>query len=141
MWKEVCSRTYQGVEASDIWRIWTNVNEWAQWHDDLDYCQMEGSFEVGNYFMLKPKGMQPVKIILTDVKLGVQFTDCTTFFGAKMFDTHLMERTPNGLKLTNIVVVTGPLQWLWVKLVAKNIARGAPDHLEALAKLARRQHG
>jgi hypothetical protein len=74
------------------------------------------------------------------VKLDVQFTDCTTFFGAKMFDTHLMERTADGLKLTNIVVVTGRLQWLWVQLVAQNVARDALDHLKALARLAQRQY-
>ena len=84
--------------------------------------------------------MGAVKIVLIDVKPGIQFTDCTTFFGAKMFDTHLMEKTVDGLKLTNIVTVTGPLQWLWVQLVAKKVAQSVPYHLEALAKLARKEY-
>lgn len=45
-----------------------------------------------------------------------------------MFDTHSMEQTPEGLKLTNTVFVTGPLKKIWVTLVAKNVADTAPAH-------------
>ena len=79
---------------------------------------MDGVFKLGNYFMLKPKGVSPVKIILTEIDDGHKFTDCTNFFGAKMYDTHALEDTPDGLKLINTLVVTGPLKWLWIKLVA-----------------------
>lgn len=140
MWKQVFSHTYKDISPEKIWQIWTDVNNWHQWHDDLDYCSMKGPFEIGNYFMLKPKGIKAVKITLTDVKPGHQFTDCTVFFGAKMFDTHSMEQTAEGLKLTNTVFVTGPLKKLWVKLVAKNVADTAPNHIDALAQLARRKN-
>ncbi len=87
--------------------------------------------------MLKPKGVSAVKIVLTDIKEGYCFTDCTSFFGAKMYDTHAMEETPDGLKLTNTLVVTGLLKWLWIKLVAQNVADTVPAETEALVKLAR----
>ena len=87
---------------------------------------MEGSFEVGKHFILKPKGVRPVKIILTEIDDGHRFTDCTNFFGAKMYDTHALEETPEGLKLTNILVVKGPLKYLWIKLVAQNVADSVP---------------
>jgi hypothetical protein len=104
----------------------------------LDYCKLEGKFEVGNYFMLKPKGVSPVKIKLIDIKPGQDFTDCTSFFGAKMFDTHSMEETAEGLKLTNKLVVTGPLKWLWIKLVAQNVANTVPDEMEHFSKTCKR---
>ena len=40
----------------------------------------------------------------------------TRSFGAKMYDTHAMEETVEGLKFTNKLVVTGPLKWLWIKI-------------------------
>ena len=137
MWKKSYSKIYAGIKKQTAWKLSTDVNQWHEWHEDLDYCKMEEPFEVGNHFMLKPKGVKPVKIVLTDVQEGKCFIDCTTFFGAKMYDTHAFEDTSEGLKLTNTVVVTGPLKWLWIKLVAQNVANSAPEQMEALARLAR----
>lgn len=131
------SKTYSGIKAQDIWNIWTDVNNWPSWHGDLDYCKMEGKFEVGNHFFLKPKGVSPVKITLTEVINKKSFTDCTEFFGAKMYDTHSLEETEEGLKLSNQLIVTGPLKWLWVFLVAKGVADSVPEEVESLVKLAR----
>jgi hypothetical protein len=33
--------------------------------------------------------------------------------------------------------VTGPLKWLWIKLVAQNVADTVPEEMENLVKLAR----
>lgn len=138
MWIRTYSKVFKGLNKEEIWRIWTDVNNWPKWHGDLEYCKMEGDFIVGNHFMLKPKGVGAVKIVLTEIEAGYKFTDCTTFFGAKMYDTHALEETHDGLKLTNTLVVKGPLQLLWIKLVAKNVADTVPDEMEALVKLARR---
>ncbi|PPE03129.1 hypothetical protein [Holospora curviuscula] len=87
--------------------------------------------------MLKPKGLNPVKSVLTEINEAHYFTDCTAFFGAKMYDTHTMEDTVDRLKLTNKLVVTGPLKWLWIKLVAQNVADTVPEETRTLVKLAR----
>ena len=137
MWTRTYSKTFQGLKREDIWRIWTDINNWPTWHGDLDYCKLEGDFKVGNHFFLKPKGVQPVKIVLTEINEGYSFTDCTSFFGAKMYDTHAMEETVDGLKLTNKLVVTGPLKCLWIKLVAQNVADTIAEETENLVKLAR----
>ncbi len=140
MWTRSYSKIYSGIKKEDIWRAWVDVNNWPLWHDDLEYCTLEGPFVVGGFFMLKPRGMSAVKIILTDIQEGRQFTDCTTFFGAKMYDTHIVEELTDGqLRLTNTLVVTGWLQWLWVKLVAQNIADTVPAELEALVSLVRKR--
>lgn len=137
MWTKTYSKTFKDVKREDIWCIWTDINNWTKWHGDLDFCKLEGKFEVGSHFFLKPKGMKPVKILLTEINTGYSFTDCTSFCGAKMHDTHAMEETEEGLKLTHTVAVTGPLKWLWIKLVAKNVAASAEEETEALVRLAR----
>ncbi len=137
MWTKTYSKTYESIKPETIWKIWTDVNNWPKWHGDLDYCKLEGEFKVGNFFMLKPKGVSPVKILLTEIIEGHYFTDCTKFWGAKMYDTHSMEQTPEGLKLTNKMVVTGPLKWVWIKLVAQHVADSVPEETDALVNLAR----
>jgi hypothetical protein len=137
MWVRTYSKIYSGVKKADIWRVWTDVNNWSAWHGDLDYCKMDGAFRVGNHLMLKPKGAPAVKIKLVEIKEGEQFTDCTQFFGAKMYDTHMMAETETGLQLTNTLVVTGPLKFLWIKLVARHVADSVPQEMDALVDRAR----
>ena len=102
---------------------------------------MDGTFIVGNHFMLKPKGVPAVKITLVEIDEGRKFTDCTKFVGAKMYDTHAMEEASDGLRLTNTLIVTGPLKFLWIKLVAQNVANTVPEEMDALVKLAREMNG
>ena|SRR3989344_7339652 len=141
MWTKTHSNIYQGINKKNIWRIWADVNNWPTWHGDLDYCKMNGDFNVGNHFMLKPKGAPAVKIELVEIDVGNKFTDRTKFFGAKMYDTHAMEETSEGLRLTNTLVVTGPLKFLWIKLVAQHVANTVPQEMDALVKLARGKNG
>jgi hypothetical protein len=141
MWEKSYTQTFKGIQKEDIWQLWTDINNWSQWHDDLDYCKIEGPFAVGNHFMLKPKDTKAVKIELVEIDEGKSFTDCTTFFEAKMYDTHELEETDDGLKLTNTLVVTGFLRYLWIKLVAQNVHDTVPKELDALVKLARSRHG
>lgn len=137
MWTREYSKFFPNVSAEEIWEIWIDVNNWYKWHDDLEYCKMKGKFELNNHFILKPKGAPSVKIILTEINEGKSFTDCTKFFGAKMFDTHSIEKKEGGVLLTNTLTVTGPLRWLWVRLVAKNISDTVPEEIESLIHLAK----
>ena len=140
MWTREYSKLYPGIKSQDIWNIWIDVNNWPTWHGDLDYCKMEGEFAVGNHFFLKPKGVSPVKIIITEIEKGKSFTDCTKFFGAKMYDTHSMVETEGGLLLSHKMVVTGPLKWLWIKLVAQNVFNDVAEEMENLVMLARKNN-
>jgi hypothetical protein len=98
---------------------------------------MEGDFAVGNHFMLKPKGIRPVKITITEINDGCSFTDCTTFPGAKiMTHTPWKKRLIDGCFPTHLIV-TGPLKWLWINLVAQNVADTVPGEVDALVNLAR----
>lgn len=137
MWTRAHSKFYPNVSPQAIWREWVDINRWHEWHGDLEYCRLEGEFEVGNHFMLKPKGAPAVKIVLTEINPLKDFTDCTLFFGAKMYDTHSMTVRDGGVELSNKLVVTGPLKWLWIKLVAQNVADTVTDEMDALIERVR----
>ena len=139
MWTQAYSKTFKGIKREDIWRLWTDVSNWPKWHDGaIEYCKIDGAFEVGNHFMLKPKDERPVKIVLTEIDEGLKFVDRTIFFGATMYVTHAMEETSEG---TYTFVVVGLLAWLWVKIVAKNIADAAPPEMELLINFAKDAKG
>lgn len=140
MWTRKYTKTYQGVNRKDIWEVWSDIDKWASWHDDLEYCRLQGEFSAGNSFLLKPKGSPAVKIRLLEVLPEKSFTDCASFPLAKMYNTHEIEETEAGLKLTNILTVKGLLKHLWIKLVAKNVADSVPKEMDSLVALARKRN-
>ena len=54
-----------------------------------------------------------------------------------MYDTHALEETNDGLRLTNKLVVTGLLKFLWIKLVAQNVAATVPQDMDVLVNRAK----
>lgn len=141
MWIRKHSKVYPGVSKETVWRLWSDIDNWMSWHDDLDSCKLNGEFVVGSHFVLKPKGGLSFKIKLVEIKEGRKFTDCTQFIGAKMYDSHEMEETSEGLRLTNTLKVTGWLKFLWIKLVAQKVADSVPQEVAKLVELARREDG
>lgn len=138
-WRRIYSKTYPGVTKEAVWNAWRNIDQWPEWHGDLEYCKLEGEFKVGSHFYLKPQKMRRVKIELIAVEEGKKFRDCTRFPGARMIDTHEMEETAEGLKLTNIITMEGPLSWLWIKLVGQYVAETIPEEMDSLVDMIQRQ--
>lgn len=140
MWVESFAKIYDKLDKKVAWDVWTDVNNWTKWHDDLEFTKMEEDFEVGSHFFLKPKGGPKLKIVLTEVEEGHKFTDCTNFIGAKMYVTHIIEELEDkSLRLTNQVVVTGIMGWLWVFLVAKKVAASIEEEMDASVEYMRKQ--
>jgi hypothetical protein len=138
MWTKSCTKTFKGVKKEQIWKLWSDVNQWHLWDPDIESATLEGEFKAGSFFVLKPKGWKPVRIQLTEVVKNKTFTDCTKFFGATMYGCHEMEDTKNGLKLTTTMTVSGPLTFLWVRLVAQGIVNTLPNQMNALVTLAKK---
>ena len=134
MWKKTYSKTFPGANRQAVWQVLTDINQWPLWHGDLDSCVLEGPFKMGNHFMLKPKGMSAVKIMITAIEPGRRFGDCTTFFGARMPHTFLLEDTVEGLKISSTLEVQGWLSWVWVKLVAQHVADSVSEEIELLVQ-------
>jgi len=137
MWDKTFTKIYQNVAKEDIWKLWADVNNWPQWDQDLQYCQLDGDFIAGNSFVLKPKNGPKVEITLTEVEENKKFVNYCSFFGAKMYDAHYLEETQEGVSVTHILSVTGPLAFLWVRLVAKKLFAEIPSQTDNLVELAR----
>lgn len=116
--------------------MFSNVNQWHIWDTGIEYAKMDGVFEKGNHFILKPKGGPKVKIKLIETTPNKSFTDFTKFPLAKMYGTHLFEETQEGLKITTTMKVEGLLSFLWIKLVAKGIVDALPIEMESQIKYA-----
>ncbi|MGV8947983.1 MAG: SRPBCC family protein [Candidatus Paracaedibacter sp.] len=136
MWKRSHSRVFKSTEREAIWKCWSDVNSWHEWIPNIECCRLDKPFVTGNHFTLKPKGGSEVTVELLDVQKGHKFTGCTRFFGATLYDTHEMNIDANGIRVTVTLKVTGPLGFLWRKLVAEKIEASLPKLMQNLISLS-----
>lgn len=127
----------QGISAQQIWKVWTDINNWHIWDLDIEWARIEGRFENGNIFYLKPKGGLKVKITLQNIVHEKTFTDLARFPLAKMYSIHTMTPISGGFELTHTVRIEGLLSFLWWHLVGKNVAAGMEEQSKKLVEIAR----
>ncbi|SHN01017.1 SRPBCC family protein [Mucilaginibacter sp. OK098] len=139
MWTKSYSVTTKDVTKEQMWKLFADVNNWPSWDEGIEFTELKGKFEKGNFFILKPKGGPKLKVELLETVTNKSFLDVTPFPLAKMYDNHTFEETPEGLKITNTISVKGLLAFVWVKLVASDIVKALPGdvkkQIEAASKL------
>ena len=136
MWTKSHSIVTKEVTKEQMWKLFADVNNWHIWDEGIEFAKMEGEFEKGNFFTLRPKGGPNVKVELLETVENKSFLDVTKFPLAKMFDNHTFEETPQGLKITNTISVTGVLGFLWRKIVAQKIVDSLPNDMQTQIKSA-----
>ncbi len=137
MWTKSYSITVPGIKAKQIWDAYTDINGWPRWHDDLEWTELKGSFKKGAIFYIKVKNGPKVRLEITECLPNSSFTDSTNFFLATMSDKKLFEDTKQGVRITNTLIIKGPLSFLWRKLVAEKVAADVPHEIEKLVQLVR----
>jgi len=136
MWTKSHSIVTREVTKEQLWKLFANVNAWATWDEGVESAKIEGKFEKGNHFILRPKGGPTVKIKLIETTENKSFTDMTTFPLAKMYGEHVFEETPEGLRITTTMKVEGILGFFWRKVVAQPIVDALPKEMIAQIEYA-----
>lgn len=136
MWSESYSKKVKGLKVDQLWKVWSDVNQWHTWQNDIDYAKLEGEFKTGNRFLFKPKGGPKIKIELIEVEPNKIFTDLTRFPMAKMYGRHEFIDHGDELEIKITISIDGILSFLWRKLVAENVAKGLKEQTENLIQRA-----
>lgn len=138
MWKKSYSMVTDKVTAEQMWALFSDVNNWHTWDQGIEYARLEGEFEKGSSFLLRPKGGPEVTVKLVVTEKNSRFVDVTAFPLAKMYFEHVFEPTGQKLRITNTLSMTGLLGFLWVKLVAGKIAESMPEEMMHEIEAARK---
>jgi hypothetical protein len=131
MWTKSHSVVTKEVTKEQMWKLFADVNNWHTWDTSIEHAKLEGNFEKGNHFILRPNGGPNVKIQLLETIENNKFVDLTKFPLAKMYGSHTFEQTNDGLKITSSLTVQGILGFLWIKIVAQKIADAMPTDMQA----------
>lgn len=98
------SETSNAVTTEQIWKMWTDINNWPSWDKGLEFCAIPQNFcfAIGQSFKLRPIGV-PVDFFTTivDLKEKTFFKDKTeTPFGTVEV-LHSVHETADGVCLTH----------------------------------------
>lgn len=136
MWTKSHSIVTKEATKEQMWNLFTDINNWHVWNNEIEFAKLEGKFEAGNYYLIQPKNGRTVKVKLLEVIENVHCLELGEFPLAKMYYDHLLEDTSNGLKITSTITVKGLLSLLWVQLVVKKIAATMASHVQEQIKVA-----
>ena len=137
MWIEKYSKNYPGLNKEAVWKVWSDVNNWPEWDEDLEWAELEEPFAPKCRYKLKPKKGRVQKISLTSFTDGHSFTERRKLIGGQIFTIHDLEETSSGLTIINKIIVTGWLKFLWIRLIANKAASRAYEKTEALVERAK----
>lgn len=137
MWSKSYSTTVKGLRASQVWKVWTDVDRWPTWQDDIENAKLDGEFKQGGVFRFKPKGGPVFDLELTKVEPVAVFVDLTRFPLARMYDAHELVDRGEDVEIKTTIRIEGPLSFLWRKIVAENVANGMKEQTERLIEKAR----
>lgn len=138
-WVRTHTVTAIGLEASQIWKIWSDIDRRSQWDIDTEWAKLEGPFVKGATFYFKPKGGPKLSMQITECVPNSCFTDCFKIPFARMYGVHQVEPTESGIKIITSIKVEGALGWLMRKLVAEKVVAELPEQTELLIKLAKQE--
>ena len=132
MWTKSYSKIVENLDAAKVWTVWTDVDQWHTWQDDIEYAKLNGEFATGGLIHFKPRGGPNIKLELAEVKPNSVFVDLTRFPLARMFDSHELIDHGGNLEIKSTIRIQGPLSFLWRKLVAENVANGLEQQTDKL---------
>lgn len=136
MWTKSHSIVTKEATREQMWRLFSDINNWHVWNNEIEFAKLEGKFEAGNHYVIQQKNGRTVKVKLLEVVENEHCLELGEFPLAKMYYDHILEETEKGLKITGTITMTGLLSFLWVQLVVKKIAASMPQHVQEQITIA-----
>ena len=140
MWSTQAAATSEASPEA-IWGLWADVDNWKEWDPGLEDSSIGGPFAEGASYKLKPKGGPKVTSVLKDVRPGEGFSDRTRLPLANLDFSHEVERAGGGTRVTHRVEISGPLSFLYARLMGRGFEEGLPETVRNLARLAEEREG
>jgi len=135
MWNWTFEASVEGqVSSSEIWRIWTNVEDWSSWDKELEWSRIDGPFTAGTEGHLKPKDWSPLKFKITEAIDGKEFKNVTIMpLGTTLKFHHFSENiSPGRCRITHRVHAKGLLAPILRLTLRRKLKAKLPHALQAL---------
>ena len=122
--------------TTTVWRLWSDVEGWRRWDEDVEWSRLYGPFEVGARGVLKPVGGPKASFETTEVRRERAFVDRTRLPLASIDFLHEMKPVEGGTRIVHGVRISGPLSPVFARLLGPGFEKGLPKAVGNLARLA-----
>jgi len=126
------------IKASEakIWQIFTDVENWKEWIDDIEYSTIEGTFEDGTLVTIKNIGKSKLSSSpLKDVVVNKSFILQVKMPLSKVDFIHEIVKDSDALKVRFAVEVSGTLAFFIKTIFRKSVAKSLPRVTKKLVDL------
>jgi uncharacterized protein YndB with AHSA1/START domain len=92
-----------------IWRLWSDVERWPEWNDDIERIEIDGPFEVGSRVVMTPDAEEPIELRIAEAVEPELFVDEADFGDVVVRTTHRVEALAGeATRVTYRLEITGP---------------------------------
>ena len=125
-----------------LWRVWTDVEGWPRWDDELKAAALEDAFGEGARGRLVPTRGPSARFSITDVVPGETYTLRTALpLGSlRIRRSWTPAGTPGAIAFTHEVSFHGLTGGLFAARFGPHYRRALPRVMEALARLVLEQN-
>ena len=117
-----------------VFACWADAAGWARWDPDVKAASMEGPFTVGTTGRITPREGPTMAIRLTRVAPDRAFdAEARLPLCTMRFEHWLEPRGPETL-VTHRVAFSGPLAFLFRRLIGPQLVRGIPGTMAGLKR-------
>ena len=117
-----------------LFALMTDINNWPKWDLDLVAAAHDGApLRPGSCFSITPKGNKPVAMTVEAIDAPALFVDQAKLPLGCIRGVHRLEDVPGGTRLVHEVSTSGPLAWLWDKIITRDIGAGLAEQAARLA--------
>ncbi len=119
--KILAQTTQQTTATSDaIFALWADIDHWADYDKGIEWAKLTDSFSAGGHYTLKPKGGPKVTATILVVEPNQKFIDVSHLPGADLKFDHIIRQEAGRTSVSLVMTISGPLSWLWAKILGKN---------------------
>src|SRR3954465_7450273 len=103
-----------------VWAAWTDVASWSE-GEHIQSAELKGEFTVGGVIKTRARGFPSSTLTLTRVQRPGIWVDESRSPGVRMTFEHLIESVEGGTKITERVLMAGPLARLIGALMRRKL--------------------
>ncbi|MBI4396999.1 MAG: SRPBCC family protein [Elusimicrobia bacterium] len=119
-----------------VFRIYENVKGWKDWDKGLKDSRLEGALEAGVRGTVVPAGGPAIQLEIIEVIKDQSFSDVSRLPLCLLRFDHSLKRAGPSTEITHKVTFTGPLSFLFGRIIGNKMRKSLPETMAGLKKRA-----
>jgi hypothetical protein len=123
------------ASPANYYARWIQHDTWASWSPDTDWVRADHPLAVGSRGTMKPKGGPKLNFVVTTLEKDREYSDTTLLPGARLVFQHTARATEGQTDLGVRVWISGPLAFIWAKILGGGFRESAQADLDRLVRI------